>query len=117
MVLLKDNLTDDPASQSRATRAHANAFSRQAKALGFDAVRPLSARANLVKAGALMTPSTLSEALSRLRGDPNVQAVEPIVFDHPDLLRNTNGGRLLAGYDFVSDDGDGSFVRSNDGDG
>lgn len=40
-----------------------------------------------------------------------------VLFDHPDLQRVTQGGKLLAGYDFVSADSDGGFVRANDGDG
>ena len=47
-----------------------------------------------------------------------------IRFDHPDLLRAGFGGRLLPGYDFVSQDenagnGDllGTFLIANDGDG
>jgi serine protease len=45
-------------------------------------------------------------------------------FDHPDLLRAGLGGRLLPGYDFVSEDlnrsngsGLGTFLMANDGDG
>jgi serine protease len=45
-------------------------------------------------------------------------------FDHPDLLRAGFGGRLLPGYDFVSDDLNsstgadlGTFLVANDGDG
>ena len=38
-------------------------------------------------------------------------------FDHPDLRRATQGGRLLPGYDFVSADPDGSFRTANDSDG
>ncbi|MBW7930933.1 MAG: S8 family serine peptidase [Gammaproteobacteria bacterium] len=38
-------------------------------------------------------------------------------FDHPDLGRSRNGGRLLPGYDFVSADYDGRFRIANDGDG
>ncbi|HSZ10123.1 MAG TPA: S8 family serine peptidase [Steroidobacteraceae bacterium] len=47
-----------------------------------------------------------------------------IRFDHPDLLRAGLGGRLLPGYDFVSQDVDasngnplGTFLVANDGDG
>ena len=40
-----------------------------------------------------------------------------VLFDHPDLMRSAAGGRLLPGYDFVSADSDGGFVRANDGDG
>jgi serine protease len=47
-----------------------------------------------------------------------------IRFDHPDLLRAGFGGRLLPGYDFVSQDLDsansnpqGTFLIANDGDG
>jgi serine protease len=47
-----------------------------------------------------------------------------IRFDHPDLLRAGFGGRLLPGYDFVSQDLDssnsaplGTFLVANDGDG
>jgi serine protease len=40
-----------------------------------------------------------------------------IRFDHPDLARAADGGRLLPGYDFVRADRDGSFVSANDGDG
>lgn len=38
-------------------------------------------------------------------------------FEHPDLGRSVVGGRLLSGYDFVSEDGPGRFVTANDGDG
>lgn len=38
-------------------------------------------------------------------------------FNHPDLGRSRNGGRLLPGYDFVSADYDGRFRIANDGDG
>lgn len=42
-----------------------------------------------------------------------------VLFDHPDLLRMASGGRLLAGYDFISDtdvanDGDGRDSDSED---
>src|SRR6202035_2251006 len=47
-----------------------------------------------------------------------------IRFDHPDLLRAGFGGRLLPGYDFVSEDLNrttgaplGTFLIANDGDG
>ena len=40
-----------------------------------------------------------------------------IRFDHPDLARAAEGGRLLPGYDFVRADPDGTFVSANDGDG
>lgn len=40
-----------------------------------------------------------------------------IRFDHPDLARAADGGKLLPGYDFVRADPDGSFVSANDGDG
>ncbi len=46
-----------------------------------------------------------------------------ILFDHPDLLRAGDGGRLLPGYDFVGQDystsGEalGTFLVANDGDG
>ena len=38
-------------------------------------------------------------------------------FDHPDLRRAANGGKLLPGYDFVSADSAGVFATANDGDG
>lgn len=39
-------------------------------------------------------------------------------FDHPDLKRSSDGGRLLPGYDFVSADGGaGTFISANDGNG
>ena len=38
-------------------------------------------------------------------------------FDHPDLGRAAEGGRLLPGYDFVSGDNNGSFTTANDGNG
>jgi serine protease len=45
-------------------------------------------------------------------------------FDHPDLLRAGQGGRLLPGYDFVGEDfnpssgaAEGTFLIANDGDG
>ena len=40
-----------------------------------------------------------------------------VLFDHPDLKRLADGGRLLPGYDFVSGDGDGGFLGANDGNG
>ena len=47
-----------------------------------------------------------------------------VLFDHPDLLRAGFGGRLLPGYDFVSEDLNattgaalGTFLIANDGDG
>jgi serine protease len=40
-----------------------------------------------------------------------------IRFDHPDLRRASDGGRLLAGYDFVSGETPASFRVANDGDG
>jgi serine protease len=36
-------------------------------------------------------------------------------FDHPDLVRATNAGRLLAGHDFVSQDAPSNFFTANDG--
>ena len=38
-------------------------------------------------------------------------------FEHPDLGRAAQGGRLLPGYDFVSSEGGGGFLVANDGDG
>lgn len=38
-------------------------------------------------------------------------------FDHPDLGRASEGGRLLPGYDFVSGDSNGTFTTANDGNG
>lgn len=38
-------------------------------------------------------------------------------FDHPDLLRVANGGKLLDGRDFVSTDSGGGTLTANDGDG
>ncbi|MFO1375798.1 MAG: S8 family serine peptidase [Steroidobacteraceae bacterium] len=38
-------------------------------------------------------------------------------FDHPDLKRAADGGRLLPGYDFITADNDGSFRSANDSDG
>ena len=38
-------------------------------------------------------------------------------FDHPDLRRLSAGGRLLDGYDFVSEDGPNQFIAANDGNG
>ena len=38
-------------------------------------------------------------------------------FDHPDLKRAADGGRLLPGYDFITADNDGSFRSANDNDG
>ncbi|MEP7244588.1 MAG: S8 family serine peptidase [Gammaproteobacteria bacterium] len=38
-------------------------------------------------------------------------------FDHPDLKRASQAGRLLRGYDFVSSDSAGTFTTANDGDG
>lgn len=38
-------------------------------------------------------------------------------FDHPDLLRASEGGKLLPGYDFVSGESSSSFIGANDGGG
>ncbi len=38
-------------------------------------------------------------------------------FDHPDLGRASQGGKLFPGYDFVSADGNGGFLVANDGNG
>jgi serine protease len=38
-------------------------------------------------------------------------------FEHPDLLRASQGGKLLPGYDFVSGESASSFFTANDGDG
>jgi serine protease len=38
-------------------------------------------------------------------------------FDHPDLRRVENGGKLLAGHDFVGTDAGGGTLAANDGDG
>ena len=38
-------------------------------------------------------------------------------FDHPDLLRVADGGKLLPGYDFVSTESGGTARAANDGDG
>jgi len=38
-------------------------------------------------------------------------------FDHPDLLRAAQAGKLLPGFDFVSGDSGGGFLAANDGDG
>jgi serine protease len=40
-----------------------------------------------------------------------------VIFDHPDLGRAGQGGRLLNGYDFVSADAGGGYLRANDNDG
>ncbi len=55
-------------------------------------------------------------------GDPNLVIADldtGVRFDHPDLLAIANGGRLLPGYDFVSDaavanDGDGADADASD---
>lgn len=38
-------------------------------------------------------------------------------FDHPDLQRAAQGGKLLPGYDFVSGESSSSFLAANDGNG
>lgn len=38
-------------------------------------------------------------------------------FQHPDIERTDRGGRLLAGFDFVSADREEAYVTANDGDG
>ncbi len=38
-------------------------------------------------------------------------------FDHPDLMRAAQGGKLLPGYDFVSGESSSSFLAANDGNG
>lgn len=40
-----------------------------------------------------------------------------VLYDHPDLGRVGQAGRLLPGYDFVSGESSTSFVAANDGDG
>jgi serine protease len=40
-----------------------------------------------------------------------------IRFEHPDLRRTSDGGRMLPGYDFVSGESGGTFRVANDGDG
>jgi serine protease len=40
-----------------------------------------------------------------------------VLFNHPDLGRVANGGKLLPGYDFIGADPNGSFSTANDGDG
>jgi len=40
-----------------------------------------------------------------------------VIFDHPDLGRSGQGGRLLPGYDFVDGESSASFVAANDGNG
>src|SRR5690606_29356963 len=38
-------------------------------------------------------------------------------YDHPDLLKADENGKLLPGYDFVSGESQTSFIAANDGDG
>lgn len=58
-----------------------------------------------------------------LGGSPSASPVVVAVidtgvrFDHPDLGRAAEGGKLVPGYDFVSGDGAGLFTTANDGDG
>ena len=40
-----------------------------------------------------------------------------IRYDHPDLGRVSNGGRVLPGYDFVSGESNGTFLVANDNNG
>jgi serine protease len=40
-----------------------------------------------------------------------------IRYEHPDLRRTSEGGRMLPGYDFVSGESGGTFRVANDGDG
>src|SRR5579864_1022024 len=55
-------------------------------------------------------------------GDPNLVIADldtGVRFDHPDLLAAANEGRLLPGYDFISDptianDGDGRDADASD---
>jgi serine protease len=73
-------------------------------------VQPAAIRANL--------------AWEITRGGASVAAA-PIVavidtgvrFEHPDLQRAVDGGKLLPGFDFISSDPDGSFATANDGNG
>ncbi len=63
------------------------------------------------------TPSAVDaqSAWDYTKGDPNLVIADldtGVRFDHPDLLAIANGGRLLPGYDFISDSG-----VANDGDG
>ena len=60
-----------------------------------------------------------TKGLNAVTSAPVVVAVldTGVRFDHPDLRRAAAGGKLLAGYDFVSADKPGVFTSANDGDG
>jgi serine protease len=67
--------------------------------------------------GDASTPAAVNAqgAWDLTKGDPNLVIADldtGVRFDHPDLLAAANSGRLLPGYDFVSD-----TVVANDGDG
>ena len=67
--------------------------------------------------GAAATPAAVNAqaAWDFTTGDPTVVIADldtGVRFDHPDLLAAANGGRLLPGYDFIS-----NAAVANDGDG
>ncbi len=62
---------------------------------------------DITRGGASATASTVVVAVL----DTGVR------FDHPDLRRAAEGGKLLPGYDFISGDSNGTFLTAIDGNG
>ncbi|HYM34097.1 MAG TPA: hypothetical protein VET48_01815, partial [Steroidobacteraceae bacterium] len=76
--------------------------------------------------GTLISAIDAQDAWTKTTGSKGVviaQLDTGVRFDHPDLLRAQNGGRLLPGYDFVGADFGGTptasstYLTANDGDG
>jgi serine protease len=67
----------------------------------------------------------VSAARNELAWDTTTGAADTVVavldtgirYEHPDLRRTSEGGRMLPGYDFVSGESGGTFRVANDGDG
>ncbi|MBL8224556.1 MAG: S8 family peptidase [Chromatiales bacterium] len=67
----------------------------------------------------------VAAARNELAWDTTAGAADTVVavldtgirYEHPDLRRTSEGGRMLPGYDFVSGESGGTFRVANDGDG
>lgn len=86
----------------------------------YDSVQPVGQWYLKANSGEVKSAINARGAWAYSQGDTSVVIAvldTGVRFDHPDLRPSTSGGRLLPGYDFVSADSDGGFVRANDGDG